>query len=318
MHASVDNPLTIPFSDGRILTMSGSFSFAEWYKLNGKRLNEQRKARYHSDPVHRKHVLDANQESRERRRTATQSDPKKRVPRSRLPRRGKTTTGLVNGKTETLYTIGALAEELGCSIQALRLWESQGIIPETPLRSDALPKGARLYTREMVESLRASLKLKGKLQPAEGPVEGVVDVDLSTPRPLTRWVRLQSGSVVQLQLFLVGVLAKAAHRNVATLEQLESRGILPSTPFRSSSVGRRLYTESMIATVREAFEKRGGDIRGDEAWEGFREEILSGWGAQGVMGAILVEASTRNKDRTTHDAAERNSESEEGRGSLQH
>jgi DNA-binding transcriptional MerR regulator len=274
--------------------MSSSFSFAEWYRLNGKRLNKKRKARYHTDSRYRQKVLDTNQDCRERRKST--ADPRDKVARVRPEHRWKTITGEVNGRTEILFTIGALAEVLHCSIQAVRLWERQGLIPKTPIRAGNKNKGDRLYTREMVDRIRTVLAAQGKLS-----LEVKTESEGSEPRPLKRWVRLKKSrrprkkKVVQVKLWLIGVLAKAVKRNVATLEQLEQRGILPETPFRASSIGRRLYTEKMIKTVCRAFEKRGGEIHGEEAWELFHAEVLRGWTAQGVMGAVILEAAPRKK-----------------------
>ncbi len=279
-----------------------SFSFREWYALNAKRLNERRKQKYHSDPDHRQKVLDTNQESRRRRKNATKGSKKKSLRARTGGQRYKIVPGVVEGRTEPLVTIGALAETLQCSIQVIRVWERQGLIPKTPLRSGKRSRGDRLYTRGQVEEIRTILKAQGKLSSA-----GVVE-DRPTrteSRELKRWIRRKNGKVVQVPLLLIGELARAVGRNVATLEQLEARGFLPETPFRTSSVGRRLYTEKMILAVQAAFKKRGGEIRGDEAWQSFRDEILAKWTAQHVMGAVLLEAAPRKKQVTANVATKK-------------
>lgn len=266
-----------------------SFSFKEWYALNGARLNAQRKAKYHNDPEYRDKVLSTNQESRQRRKKSQKEQRQAENPAVRMRPREKTfktVDAVVDGVSVQLFTIGALAKALGCSIQAIRLWERQGIIPKTELRSDKGESGDRLYTEEMVETFRAILTAQGRLrtQLVKGKPKD---------RPLLRWVKLKNGRVQQIPLYLIGVLARHVGRNVVTLEQLESRGLLPRTPFRTSSVGRRLYTGAMINSVKKAFRAHGGDIRGEEAWKAFHDDVLARWTEEGVVGARLLEKAPK-------------------------
>src|SRR5258708_14587907 len=53
------------------------------------------------------------------------------------------------GVKEAHYRVGDIAERLGCSPAAIRLWEREGIV--TPRRS---PKGHRLYDESDLERLR--------------------------------------------------------------------------------------------------------------------------------------------------------------------
>lgn len=269
-----------------------SFSFKEWYELNGKRLNAQRKAKYHGDPEYRARVLRTNQESRAKLKESTQAERKEEKKAIKLraqEKRFKTVVAEVDGVTETLFTIGALAKALGCSIQAIRLWERQGVIPPTPLRTGKGSSGDRLYTEAMVSEIRTILLAQGRLR-SQAVKEKPKD------RALLRYIRLSNGAIKQVPLYLIGVLAKHVHRNVVTLEQLEAKGFLPRTPFRVSSVGRRLYTGAMIQAVKQAFESRNGEIRGEPAWQSFHADVLAQWTSQGVMQAVLVEAPSEARN----------------------
>src|SRR5438132_1182903 len=110
-----------------------SFSFKEWYEVNGDRLNAKRKSRYHTDTEYRKRVLETNQQSREKRKGGSNGSARKQRVRKEASHY-KTVDVEINGVTEKMFTIGALAETLGCSIQAIRIWERQGLIPEATTR----------------------------------------------------------------------------------------------------------------------------------------------------------------------------------------
>lgn len=260
----------------------GSFSFKEWYDQNGERLNQKRKDRYENDLEYRAKVLATNQASRQKRREEQAKNPKPRVKKT-PEERFKPVELEVNGKVEKVLTIGALAHTLGCSIQAIRLWEKQSVIPRTKLRSKG-KTGDRLYTTSMVEQIRRVLTEQGRIgNEPRVPRE---------PRALKRYVCLSNGKTREVQLFLIGALAKAVDRNVATLEQMESKGHLPETPFRSTSVGRRLYTTEMIEAVQYEFnarEERNEDLRGETAWKSFYDDVLRRWTHLKVIGAYLVE-----------------------------
>ena len=67
---------------------------------------------------------------------------------------------LPNGEEIELYYIGALANALGRSTNAIRKWEISGVIPNTCFRDK---DGRRMYSREQIEAIvRCAEKAKIK------------------------------------------------------------------------------------------------------------------------------------------------------------
>ncbi len=58
-----------------------------------------------------------------------------------------------------LYTISAVAEELGIRKHNIYQWEEAGIIPKAMRSSD----NRRVYSRDDIERLQKILKAKGKI-----------------------------------------------------------------------------------------------------------------------------------------------------------
>jgi DNA-binding transcriptional MerR regulator len=262
------------------------FDFKNWYGENGEKLNKDRRNRYKTDPEYRARVLAQNKVSREKRRKATaeqkaaEREARKFKAKAEPWKTVEMTVKDKNGKAVevTVFTIGALAATLGVSVQAVRLWERQGVIPKTPLRSG---KGDRLYTVEQLEMMQELLKKQGKLD------EDKLN-ETSPPREFLRKVKLANGKTKEWVFVRVGVLATAIDRGVITIDQMEQRGVLPVTPFRASSRKYRLYTRAMIAVVKKAMNKRGEVIRGKDQWAGFFDEVSNGWKKLGVEGAKLI------------------------------
>jgi len=265
------------------------FSFRDWYAENGKRLNKKRRRRYQDDPEYRERVLEMNRVSRERRRKEQETKRRKERSASKVKTRPlpfKTVRAVVetaDGKEgeEQLFTIGALARTVGCSVQAIRLWEKQGVLPPTEIRNE---KGDRLYTAQQVEMIYELMKQQGRLNEKQANKPRKRD----EPRPFFRDVDFGGGQVEEIPLFRIGVLAQAIGRTVLTVEQMESRGALPETPFRAASTRYRLYTGEMIEAVAKAMDARGGTIRGKARWQAFHDEILDAWNRLGVMEASLA------------------------------
>lgn len=75
---------------------------------------------------------------------------------------GRPTKGLLDGQAVEFFPISAVAKALGYSQNSIRLWETQGLLPKSPYRSQpprSKPgakhptKGRRLWTREQIECI---------------------------------------------------------------------------------------------------------------------------------------------------------------------
>jgi DNA-binding transcriptional MerR regulator len=270
-------------------TDADGFDFKKWYGKHGKKLNKSRRERYAEDPEYRARVLKANRDSRKRRRKEQQSAKAEERGATKLKTRPRpwkvveaeieTSTGTARNK---LFTIGALARVLGCSVQAIRLWEKQGVIREPEVRNG---KGDRLYSPNEIRVIHEVMQAQGRVSDSKVRQR-------STPQGFERRVQFKEGKkkhVKLVRLFRIGVLAKALDRTVLTVEQMEQRGALPATPFRASSTGYRLYTFEMVEVAKKAMDARDGVIRGKKKWAAFYNEVYEGWTRLGVMNASLAD-----------------------------
>lgn len=252
-----------------------SEKFQRWYKENSQSFNKLRRSRYKSDPSYRKEVLERNRQYRQQQRAAKRAAKLAALaPRgagsgellTRQRPRWKTVRMEIDGKPMTLCTVGAFAGSLRVSVQAIRLWEKDGVIPAATVRG---PNGDRLYTLEEIEKISAILEAKGRLP--EGRAERAAK---NEPRAL----QLSDGRKVSLPMFTIGALANRVGKTVVTVSQMERKDYLPQTPFRGSSVRRRLYTEKMLEVVKDAFVVRElSEAPRAEAWNKFRSDIEVGW-----------------------------------------
>lgn len=253
------------------------FDYDTWYEKNKDKRNAARRKRYSEDQAYRERVLSETREARRQERE------KRRAERSKERKASKVvvTGGWKEFKIETdegevtAVTIGALARSIGCSIKALRDWEGKEYIPETPYRS---ARGDRLYTPKMVLHIKATVE-------EQGLNEGT--------RPSRRYhtkkkIKYGKDKPVEVVLFRAGTFAKLVGRNISSVLQMEKRGVLPETPFRSGGkkVKQRLYTYDMIEAARKVFEKWDGVEEVD--WKKFEREIRKAWKEQGVFRAKIL------------------------------
>lgn len=252
-----------------------SEKFQRWYEENSADFNKSRRSRYKTDPAYRKEVLERNRLYRQAQRKVKRDERVEAFAETgsrsgelmtRQRPKWKTVQMNIGGKPVTLSTVGAFAGRLRVSVQAIRLWEKQGVIPPASVRG---PNGDRLYTLEEIEKIRGVLKSKGRL-----PDERAERVAKNVPRSL----RLSDGVAASLPMFTIGALADKVGKTVVTVSQMERKDYLPLTPFRGSSVGRRLYTEKMLEVVQKAFvERELSAAPRAEAWAKFRTTIEEGW-----------------------------------------
>lgn len=260
------------------------FDFKKWYGKHGKKLNKSRRERYAEDPEYRERVLKANRDSRRRRReeaSKARAAERKATKLKTRPKPWKVVEAEIETEKGTaknkLFTIGALARVLGCSVQAIRLWEKQGVIRPPAIRNG---KGDRLYSPNEIRVIHEVMQAQGRVDDSKARPR-------STPQGFERMVKFKDGHEELVRLFRIGVLAKALDRTVLTVEQMEQRGALPATPFRASSTKYRLYTVGMVEVAKKAMDARGGVIRGKKRWAAFYDEVLAGWTDLGVVGASL-------------------------------
>lgn len=102
------------------------WSFRVWWKKNKGRVNRARRARYESDPKYRDAILKAQREQDPKQKPAV--EVVKMVPRKRS-RYLKPKMVPVNGSVLEVRSLGVLADMLGVSDEAVKLWERDGVIP---------------------------------------------------------------------------------------------------------------------------------------------------------------------------------------------
>jgi|WetSurMetagenome_2_1015567.scaffolds.fasta_scaffold08587_6 DNA-binding transcriptional MerR regulator len=239
--------------------------------------NSKRRQKYSEDPEYRERVRSGNSRYREQVRSRARVEKLHAIRVARSSAAWKTVEIEIDGVLTRVFTVGALAKAVGKSVSTIRMWERNGSLPPTPYKT---AQGERLYTLEMVESVRNALRRSGKLKK-----------DLlkppTNPPFVVRKVRFGGSEPIEMRLYKVGTLAQAANRTVVALCLMEKRGVLPRTPLKASDLKYRLYTLEMIDVVQEAFHKRGGKVRGREDWLGFYEDVVRGWTRLGVMDARI-------------------------------
>lgn len=271
-----------------------SFSFKAWYETNKGRLSEDRKVRYRTDPVYRASIQKANSRVRDQKKLVreelagveAQARKISGVPAAvwkMLPVEVPNDDG-VGTKVIQVLSIGAVAKVLGRSIQAVRLYEKQGLIPPAPYRSK---KGDRLYPPEMIIEIRKSMEKLGRV------TDGVID---RTEPPKMYEIRLSTGKVATEPLFRVSAFAKACNRNIASIEHMEFHGLLPKTPLNPVKGKLRLYTTGMLTSAGLVFAAYDS---GEIARTDIGKLISDLWLEEGLLTAKVVSQVVTSKQEQT-------------------
>lgn len=256
-------------------------NFKEWYKNHADDWNKKRRERYAQDKKYRETVLERNRDHRSEKKEELQATAAKERKARKTGVKDRWKTIVLDGKT--YFSIGSVASTLRVSVQAVRLWERQGVIaPPSKRTDDGEGKGQRLYSIDDIEKIRKALAAQDRLPDIDPKKE-------TSERSYERTVRYASGKVKTEKVFTIGVLARKIPKTVVTLEHLEREKKLPATTLRGSSVKRRLYTQPMIDIVKAEFDKRPMGIRGAEAWSEFYDAVYQGWKKLGVVGAKIVD-----------------------------
>lgn len=276
------------------------FVFTEWYETHGKGLNEARRERYKNDPSYREQVRARNAKSRQERRRGVQeetahAEAARKAPRA--PRWKELTVPDPNDATKTVaaFSIGALAAASNRSIQTLRKWEEEKVIPAADTTSG---KGDRLYTIRRIEEIVNTLEERGLLGDTGRQHRAIPAV--------SRAILFADGREETVELYQIATLVQAVGRTLVTLQQMEGRGVLPPTPFRASRRRYRLYTLPQIEAVAAAFQKYP-TLRAKEVQGAFHAFILAAWerAMPGLSTARLKnETAEADAPETTEDAHE--------------
>lgn len=259
---------------------SKSRKFKDWYERHKLEYNRKRQERYRDDEKFRSQVQIAARDRRvEERKIDLKEQQLEAAEKLTHPRlKWRTFEMDVDGTPQTLVSIGACAELLQCSTQGLRLWETQGVIPDIAIRG---PGGQRLYRLDQVELLKDLLTKTGKI---------TMQRVLRVPKIRMATLELSDGSRVSLQLFSVGLFAKFLGKTPAYISDMEQREYIPQTPFKVSSRQRRHYTLPQMEAVRDALAVFARDPRPKrEIWAEVSRDVRAAWEALHMLEGSVID-----------------------------
>lgn len=254
----------------------------QYYEKRKLLWNPKRKEAYQTNEAYREAVKARNCESRARRRARRAEALAAKL--DGVPAKPPIETPTLRGP----YTVQTVVKLLACSRQSIRTWEKR-VLQDTA-GSRGVSGQHRLYTEEDVVALKHWLEETGWASPDEWQkaLQHKLDARITG---LAREVTIRKGArrrrevTVTWCFFRTGILAKMIGRTVAAVEQMESVGALPATPYRGPRAGRsgyRLYTLAMMQAVLDALSENGGALPRDK-WPAFHKTVVAAWKALGVV-----------------------------------
>ena len=264
--------------------------FQVWYAANREKLAEDRKRKYSNDPAYKARVKSYREKKVVKRRQKRIAEDVRHLEASKAGdtksqwREYEVNVESPDGTSPimTCVTISALAQAVGCSVQAVRLWERQGVIPETPYRT---ARGVRLYLPEVVLQLRDTL-----LETSHAQMQPKMRI------PLYRKFLVQIGddelNRSSKLFFRASTLAGVCNRRPATIASMERKGRLPVSPIQHPTTKHRLYTKEMLFAVREGL-KQFVDGVSVPLWLDFTNYVEHQWRVQGVYDMQLLRVLAR-------------------------
>jgi len=246
------------------------FDYQEWWQTNGEAVRQRRRVRYRSDKEFRRRQKQWSKDYRQKMRAQIGE----REPEVRAHRRPMVVE--TNGRQFVCWSIGVLAEAIGCSRRTIDGWEKKGLLPRTPIWCS----GIRYYTEGMIGGLVDVLATRpGGLRVSDPLVYyEVLSVWEDTGFNLDGEFSVTELGEIPLwgglpPMFTIGVFAERIGKSQGTLLHWERLGLMPATPLRYGED--RVFTEGMCEIVERVIRTRGDVVRiSDEA---LVQEIRDAW-----------------------------------------
>jgi len=235
-----------------------STEYKQWYDSNKDLINHVKRERYKTDPFYRESILNRNKSYRQKASSG-------KALKARSWRVVEQPINLPDGtiSTKQYYTIGYLASSLNCSVQALRSWEKDGLLPSADYKDN---NGVRFYSQDTLVKIKdivaQDLQVKFKKQALQGKTYKCLDAS--------------DGIEKDIVLYKFNNLQQICGKSRITLDKLIAAGHIPATPLTVTGRAHRLYTLEMMKAVAAAFKdiKKGSK---ETRWASFRNQITSSW-----------------------------------------
>lgn len=129
----------------------------DYYDKNRAAISDRRKGKYQSDPEYAERA----RERAKLRRMKLKIDRQTERLKTGSPLRAKgggprkpVSVVMSDGRVVLGYTVGEVARRIGKTYFTLKKWRQLGVLPESPLKTDA---GHGLYTVEMINVLKSAV-----------------------------------------------------------------------------------------------------------------------------------------------------------------